>query len=191
MCFVSLVTASKAATTKSHSLASLQATSTSLDHLAYAGTYRKVTVLTQQALLGSSVLDSTHLPQHFDCSWHSKAAAKHQAFLSSVLVYRRSLEAGDTSPGCDAGNSQSVGAPRRKGKIPLFLAALCGHVEIVQALLAHGADVAVRCSHANLSHGAQRDVLEQIGLAMISSCKSTYGTQTAIIPQTLLSSDVC
>ncbi|DBA87730.1 TPA: hypothetical protein ACH3X1_004732 [Trebouxia sp. C0004] len=133
----------------------------------------------------------------------------------------QSLEAGDTSPGCDAGNSQSVGAPRRKGKIPLFLAALCGHVEIVQALLAHGADVAVRCSHANLSHGAQRvgvhfpaaaamgcidvvimlltkhadanvqDVLEQIGLAMISSCKSTYGTQTAIIPQTLLSSDVC
>ncbi|DBA87731.1 TPA: hypothetical protein ACH3X1_004733 [Trebouxia sp. C0004] len=167
-CMSELTNCNVAATTKSHSLASLQATSTSLDHLAYAGTYRKVTVLTQQgdtctalqqfplqrqqlhslfytgseagqctiiyclkffwgeqvqcymcwkinylpalacafeqihvledghvdfagdaALLGSSVLDSTHLPQHFDCSWHSKAAAKHQAFLSSVLVYRR------------------------------------------------------------------------------------------------------
>ncbi len=38
------------------------------------------------ALLGSSVLDSQRLPPHFDCSWHSKAAAKNEAFLSRVML---------------------------------------------------------------------------------------------------------
>ncbi len=36
--------------------------------------------------LGSSLLDSKHLPQHFDCSWHSKAAAKNEVFLSWVML---------------------------------------------------------------------------------------------------------
>ncbi len=33
-----------------------------------------------------------------------------------------------------------------QGNTPLYIAALRGHLEIVQALLAHGADVAMRCS---------------------------------------------
>ncbi len=41
----------------------------------------------------------------------------------------------------------SVSCCAVQGKTPLYAAALSGHLEIVQSLLAHGADVAMRCSN--------------------------------------------